>query len=223
MPRRLDISHSCRHLYIETQYSSSEHGLATHFIPARRIPQLLDRLVELHQPHASVIDRIIEDLSSEREAGERPAPFIGAVRTALDIAFRHNKVEAIISELEAMVGTENREVQKWATDTLEMLHLRSPTSLKVALQAIRRGRKLSLRDALDMELKIATAFCVSRSLYLILSAEHLCSGVQVRILPRASKPCLSRKAKNGPAGPRRALTTFRLRLSTNFSTRTRPS
>ncbi len=180
-------------------------------------------MVELDQPHASVIDRIIEDLSSEREASERPAPLTGAVRTALDVAFRHNKVEAIISELEAMADVENKEVQKWAVNTLEMLHLRSPTSLKVALQAIRRGRKLSLRDALDMELKIATAFCVSAFLCLILSAEHLCSEAQARTLPRASMPCLSRKAKKGLNGPRRPSTTFRLRPFPDFSTKNRLS
>ncbi|KAF8201787.1 3-hydroxyisobutyryl-CoA hydrolase [Pholiota molesta] len=136
-----------------------EHGLATHYIPSRRIPQLLDRLVELAQPHASVIDRTIEDLSSEREPTEPPAPFTGAKRVALDIAFGHNSVEGIFRELESFATIENEEVRNWAKDTLAMLHMRSPTSLKVALQAIRRGSSLSLLEALNMELKIATAFC----------------------------------------------------------------
>lgn len=139
----------------------SEHGLATHFIPSRRIPQLLDQLVELHQPHATLIDRTIEDLSSEREAGEPPAPFTGAKRLALDLAFSQHTVEEIIAQLESFLTVENKEVQKWAADTLEMLHMRSPTSLKVALRAIRQGRRQTLLEALNMELKIATAFCVS--------------------------------------------------------------
>ncbi|KAH9483961.1 3-hydroxyisobutyryl-CoA hydrolase, mitochondrial [Psilocybe cubensis] len=136
-----------------------EHGLATHYIPSRRIPMLLDRLAELNQPHSSLVDRIIEDLSAEREPTETPAPFTGAKRVALDYAFRHNKVESIINDLEIFAASDNAEVAKWASDTLVMLHQRSPTSLKVALQAIRRGSNLSLLQSLEMELKIATAFC----------------------------------------------------------------
>ena len=140
----------------------SEHGFATHFVPSRRIPMLLDRLAELHQPHASVIDRTIEDFVAEREPTEPPAPFTGAKRSALDSAFRHNDVEKIVEDLEVFSkASADASVKQWASDTLAMLHVRSPTSLKVALEAIRRGSKLTLLETLNMELKIATAFCVS--------------------------------------------------------------
>jgi 3-hydroxyisobutyryl-CoA hydrolase len=122
---------------------------------------LLDRLAELNQPHPSLVDRTIEEFSLEREAAELPAPFIGKKRIALDHAFRHNTVEEIIVELETFSRSEDAEVASWAGNTLEMLHLRSPTSLKVALKAIRLGANMTLREALDMELGIATAFCVS--------------------------------------------------------------
>jgi len=120
---------------------------------------LLDRLAELDQPHASLIDRTIEDLSAEREPSEPPAPLTGARRVALDYAFRHNTVEEIVKDLEVFSKSEDAEVANWASNTLTLLHMRSPTSLKVALEAIRRGSKLSLLQALNMELKIATAFC----------------------------------------------------------------
>lgn len=123
---------------------------------------LLDRLAELHQPHASVIDRTIEDFSAERESDEGPAPFIGAKRSALDSAFRHNTVEKIFHDLEVFSRTSaDASVKEWASNTLALLHMRSPTSLKVALKAIRLGKKLTLLETLNMELKIATAFCVS--------------------------------------------------------------
>lgn len=125
---------------------------------------LLDRLAELDQPHPTLIDRTIEDLSAERESHEPPPPFVGATRVALDYAFRHHAVEKIIADLEAMSKTEDPRVRQWALDTLKMLHARSPTSLKVSLEAIRRGRQMTtLGQALNMELKIATAFCVSFS------------------------------------------------------------
>ena len=122
---------------------------------------LLDRLAELNQPHSSVVDRTVEEFSLEREPNDPPSPFVGTKRIALDHAFRHNTVEEIIADLETFSHSEDAEVAKWAGDTLEMLHLRSPTSLKVALKAIRLGANMALRQALDMELGIATAFCVS--------------------------------------------------------------
>ncbi|TFK42453.1 3-hydroxyisobutyryl-CoA hydrolase [Crucibulum laeve] len=136
-----------------------EHGFATHYIPSRRVPMLLDRLAALEDSHPRKINQTIEELSSEREPTEPPAPFVGPKRTALDYAFRHNEVEKIILELEKLQTHEIESVGKWATDTLGILHLRSPTSLKVALKAIRKGKKMSLLEALEMELGIATAFC----------------------------------------------------------------
>lgn len=55
----------------------------------------------------------------------------------------------------------NTEIRAWAEETLSVMNMRSPTSLKVALEAIRKGKQLSLLEALNMELKIATAYCVS--------------------------------------------------------------
>ncbi|KAJ6490643.1 3-hydroxyisobutyryl-CoA hydrolase [Mycena vitilis] len=138
-----------------------EHGFATHFIPSRRIPLLLDRLSNLETTENTDVDRILEELSSEREQEEPPAPFIDEKRVAIDFAFRHDRVERIVADLVLISTTEedNPAISQWALDTLEMMHHRSPTSLKVALKAIRQGSKLMLPEALDMELKIATAFC----------------------------------------------------------------
>lgn len=126
---------------------------------------LLDRLAELNKAHLSLIDRTIEDLSVEREPNEPPPPFIGTKRAALDYAFRHNNVEKIIEDLEVLTSNEDLEVVRWASETLTMLLARSPTSLKVALEAIRRGKELSLLQALEMETRIATAFCVGVRIY----------------------------------------------------------
>lgn len=122
---------------------------------------LLDRLSELDKPHPELIDRTIEELSAEREPDELPPSIVGSRRVALDHAFRHNVVEKIIDDLEILAETEDGLVRQWAWDTLKMLQARSPTSLKVALAAIRKGRQMTLGEALNMELKIATAFCVS--------------------------------------------------------------
>ena len=147
----------------------SEHGFATHFVPSRRIPMLLDQLAELPQPHPTEVDRTIEDFVAERDPTEPPAPFTSAIRIALDSAFRHNEVHLIVKDVEVFSQTSaNASVKQWASNTLAMLQMHSPTSLKVALEAIRRGKELSLLDTLKMELKIATAFCVSLFLFYLI-------------------------------------------------------
>jgi 3-hydroxyisobutyryl-CoA hydrolase len=121
---------------------------------------LLDGLSNLETTDKSIIDRTLEELSSEREPEEPPAPFIDEKRIALDYAFRHDRVERIIAELELFSMDPNPTINQFASATLQMLHDRSPTSLKVALKAIRLGKTQTLKEALNMELKIATAFCV---------------------------------------------------------------
>jgi len=140
-----------------------ELGFATHYIPSRRVPILLDRLAALESAHVSVIDHTIEEFSAERLSEEPPTPFIGEQRDALDFAFRHHRVEMIIEDLEKLAKHESSAISQWAVDTLATLHLRSPTSLKVALKAIREGKNMTLLEALDMEMKIATAFCSGAS------------------------------------------------------------
>ena len=138
----------------------SELGFATHYIPSRRIPILLDRLASLEDAHISVIDRTIEEFASERLPEEPPTPLTGETRIALDWAFRHDRVEGILADLESLKDHSNPSVSQWAYKTLGALHLRSPTSLKVSLKAIRTGRQMTLLEALQMEVKIAGAFCV---------------------------------------------------------------
>lgn len=140
----------------------SELGLATHFVPSRRVPTILEQLASLEQTTPSVIDSIIEDHSQEREPDEPPPALTGTRRQVLDSVFRHNSVEEIFSGLQNVIEShESAEIRAWAQDTLAALQLRSPTSLKVALLALRRGRTSTLHQSLQRELNIATAFCVS--------------------------------------------------------------
>nr|VWO94839.1 Mevalonyl-coenzyme A hydratase sidH (EC (Siderophore biosynthesis protein H) [Ganoderma boninense] len=137
-----------------------EHGFATHYVPSRRIPALLERIAALEEPTDKTINDIIEQESASREPDEVSTSFVGAKRVALDSAFRHNAVEEIFADLAEISNTHADEaIRRWAAQTLQTLELRSPTSLKVALQAIRRGKDMSLLEALQMEMNIATAFC----------------------------------------------------------------
>ncbi len=109
-----------------------------------------------------MIDRTIEECSEARNADD-PAPSLaGPQRVAVDTAFAHNQVEKILESLKGMIEShENSAIRTWAQVTLDALELRSPTSLKVALAAIRKGKTINLQEALQMELNIATAYCAS--------------------------------------------------------------
>jgi 3-hydroxyisobutyryl-CoA hydrolase len=128
---------------------------------------LLDRLSALEEPDKNLVDRTIEELSAERQADDPPAPFIGNKRAALDFCFRHHSVEKIFDDLEIFANDKDAAVSQWAAETLSTLQLRSPTSLMVALRAIRKGKKMTLLEALEMELKITTAYCVSKNGYML--------------------------------------------------------
>lgn len=129
---------------------------------SRLVPALLERLAALENPTHQRINALLEEARSEREPDEPTTAIVGAKREALDSAFSFNTVEKIVAALtETSTNHRNEEVRQWAASTLDELAQRSPTSLKVALTAIRRGKQMTLLDALQMEMNIATAFCVS--------------------------------------------------------------
>jgi len=135
----------------------SEHGLATHYISSARVPMLLESLAALEKPTYAQVNEAIEDLPTDPVS-----PLSGAIRTALDSAFSQETVEGIVAKLKTFTTDDKgADVLQWAKDTLATLEERSPTSLKIALMAIRKGKLLGLLECLRMELGIATAFCVS--------------------------------------------------------------
>ena len=137
----------------------SEHGIATHYIPASRIPDLKVRLSSLENATPDLVDAAIEELHLERNRNEPPAPFTYEARLALDTAFGEKTVEDIYTSLTEMTWKED-DIGKWASATLDELNMRSPTSLKVALGAIRRGKSMTLGEVLQMEMSLATAYVV---------------------------------------------------------------
>jgi len=137
-----------------------EHGLATHYISSARVPMLLESLAALEKPTYAQVNEAIEDLHYDRESTDPVPPLSGAIRTALDSAFSQETVEGIVATLKTFTTDDKgADVFQWAKDTLAILEERSPTSLKIALMAIRKGKLLDLLESLKMELGTATAFC----------------------------------------------------------------
>ncbi|KAI0032817.1 3-hydroxyisobutyryl-coenzyme A hydrolase [Vararia minispora EC-137] len=140
-----------------------ELGLATHYIPSNRISILSDRLAMVEKVSFEHVNNALNELHGEREPSDPPSRFLGAIRNALDDAFSQRDVQGIIDRLNLYgsgeVSGSSAEVVRWAKDTLNMLEDRSPTSLKVALKAVRKGKTMSLLEAFDMEMGMASVYC----------------------------------------------------------------
>lgn len=82
---------------------------------------------------------------------------------AIDKVFEPREVGNIMRKLEALrsdtKGLTPR-VEAWARETEEILRSRSPTSLMVTREAIYRATEKTLKEAMEMEMRIAQAYCV---------------------------------------------------------------
>ncbi|GAA5837681.1 hypothetical protein JCM9279_006834 [Rhodotorula babjevae] len=153
-------------------------GLATHYVPSERLAALETRLSELdvsatHETVNSVIEEFAAD-ASELAQALKSYPLVGPVRRAIDTIFSRPTAEAMVADLAKLedgsldlrkiVLAHDGEVdmsalQQWARETREAIELRSPTSVKLTIKAIREGAKLSIDEVLTMDARIAAACC----------------------------------------------------------------
>jgi len=108
-------------------------GLATHFVPADRLPALREALLA---GDATVVERFAE--------APPPASF-DAHRGLIAHAFVQDTMPGIVAALEADGG-------EWAAAQVAILRRMSPTSLCVSLELLLRGATMTLRQCLDAEL-----------------------------------------------------------------------
>ena len=141
-------------------------GIATHYIDSSILSSLTSRLAELEfKDYEDMHSRLatINATIAEFDTGlphNEPMLLAGSLRRTIDRCFRHDSVERIISDLEAEESHRDNppQIREWATSTLKTLHERSPTSLKVALRALREGRKWNIAETFQREYHIAGHF-----------------------------------------------------------------
>jgi 3-hydroxyisobutyryl-CoA hydrolase len=133
-------------------------GIATHYVPSDRLPALEERLAELDSSDPDVVNLAIEDYVAE--IPEDYEFSLQKYKTVIDQCFRHDDVRLIFKELEKVIES-NTEHSAWAQRTLDGLKQRSPTSLVVSLEQIRRGKTMKIDQIFRMELRIVSEFLVS--------------------------------------------------------------
>jgi enoyl-CoA hydratase/carnithine racemase len=134
-------------------------GIATHYVKSENLDDLKSALAE------STTNSSADDSSGDCVAGvlmsfhdhnvDTKSSFLSQNRNDIDFAFDgKDSMEEIIAALESM-----GEDSQFGQSTLNTLKQMSPTSLKVTLEGLKRGAKLSsVGEALQMEYRMSQAF-----------------------------------------------------------------
>lgn len=130
-------------------------GIATHYVPSERLQELEDELVmashtlKTTSTTESVVAPILQSFH------ENPSECLQLDKAAIEQAFGepHSTMEEIVTALESMQKSE------FGKTTLETLKSVSPTSLKVTLEGLRRGRATSsITEDFQMEYRMSQTF-----------------------------------------------------------------
>ncbi|MEU5772272.1 enoyl-CoA hydratase/isomerase family protein [Streptomyces venezuelae] len=137
-------------------------GLADHFVPSSSLPRLIADLAEA--PVRAVLGRYVEDAPPGRLADERQW---------IDHCYAAETVEGIVERLEA-------DGSRAAKEAAATLLGRSPTALKVTLEALRRARELgSLEAVLNQEYRVSCA---------ALASPDLAEGIRAQVIDKDRAP-----------------------------------
>jgi len=142
-------------------------GIATHHVPSARFSELLDALCG-NVP----VDALLAAFA--QSPGESPLIHRSAT---IDRLFVGDQVEDILGRLER--EAEGGADAGWARATAATIRAKSPTSLKIALAQMRRGRTWSVTDCMKAEFRI-----VSRVVY----GHDFYEGIRAVIIDKDNAP-----------------------------------
>ena len=147
-------THPPQPTFLPKQQDLLDAGIATHFIPSARLPELENALGNLAQSltrpaQREEVDKILRahGLEEKEQLEKTAACALRKHRLDIDAAFGpHIKsVEEIIAHLEKHAHQQGgKEEKEWAIKTLSLLRKASPTSLKVTWRALKEGGLLPL-------------------------------------------------------------------------------
>jgi enoyl-CoA hydratase/carnithine racemase len=135
-------------------------GLATHFTPRAR---LADLSAALSRDGVAALAAYDEEL---------PEFSLAVHRAAIDHCFSADTVGEIVSRLQATHA-------EWASVALTALRQVSPSALHWTLRALRRGRDLTLKQALDAEIALTRT---------TMAHPDFAEGVRAMVVDKDRKP-----------------------------------
>jgi enoyl-CoA hydratase len=120
-------------------------GVATHYVASSRFPDLLDALTG-----TVPVDAVLGAFAEKLGIGS-----LSIYRLAIDRLFAGGRVEDILAALDREAISHSQEAG-WAGATAAAMRGKSPTSLKLALAQLRRGKEWSFTECMKMEFRIVS-------------------------------------------------------------------
>ncbi|MDD9909773.1 MAG: enoyl-CoA hydratase/isomerase family protein [Ahrensia sp.] len=143
-------------------------GLATHGCTSDQMPTLLNDLCQ-----AETLVDVLDGLPQSYE------PSDAAQWSWINDAFKAQSVEHIIEALDHAAASEHEAHANWAAKTIETLGTKSPTSLKLAFEQLRRATHLPMVDCMRMEYRILRRVLPQREFY---------EGIRAAIIDKDGAP-----------------------------------
>lgn len=134
-------------------------GFATHTIKSSDLDDMLYKLMhtEWGENYHAVVDRVLADYYSDMGRSE-----LESKRELIADVFGRATVADIIAALE---NCKTDACQEWCQKTLKTLNSKSPTSVLVTFEQLRRAASMSFNDALAMEFNMAWHFMQGHDFY----------------------------------------------------------
>ncbi|KAH9770654.1 3-hydroxyisobutyryl-CoA hydrolase-like protein 5 [Citrus sinensis] len=123
-------------------------GLATHFVPSEKLPELEKRLIGLNTGDEIAVKSAIEEFSEDVQLDGQS---VLNKQSIIDECFSKETVAEIIKSFEAEAGKEGN---GWIGPVLKGLKKSSPTGLKITLRSVREGREQALAECLKKEFRL---------------------------------------------------------------------
>jgi enoyl-CoA hydratase len=143
-------------------------GVATHRVRSERFPDLIEALC----------GDISVDATVAAFAGPAGEGEVVARRAAIDRLFAAASIEEILAALdrETKAGGESAE---WAAETAASIRAKSPTSLRIALEQMRRGKEWTFEECMQAEFRIVSRIIREHDFY---------EGVRAVIVDKDNRP-----------------------------------
>jgi len=134
-------------------------GVATHRIPSARFPELIEALGT-----GVSVDALLAAFTGAAGEGqaEGQAGVLAVRQPLIDSLFTGDRVEDILGRLDAEAS---RDGTGLAAGTAALMRTKSPTSLKIALEQMRRGATLDFNECMRTEYRIVSHVMRGHDMY----------------------------------------------------------
>jgi len=152
-----------------------ESGLATHYCPSDKLAEVEDRLRSLgNAGDLEAVSSVIKAVAGDAVADPKKA-VLKPNAAAIERCFGG------VASAEEIVARLENEGCDWSKETLTTLRLRSPTSVKVTLDAVQRHASVSFKEAFQMEYRMSQ-WCMRPQPH-----SDFCEGIRAVLIDKDNK------------------------------------